>query len=213
MDAARFDAYENVARTYFLAVDDLLLIDDADGKPREVVLSPGIKAGHFRRFAADQRAPRLPATFRNAFHDFRFRFRIEQTAGVIIEKEKGFGALADDVVDAHRHRVDTDGVVFFEKESVFELGAYAVRARHEHGLLHLLARNRVEAAERTDVAEHVFIIGGLDVFFHEIHRFIAARYIYAAVFIRNCHCFSLLFYRSLSPAISCGPFCPFVIRI
>ena len=46
MHARRRNANEHVTRANFLAVDELMLLHDADGEAAQVVLSPLIKVRH-----------------------------------------------------------------------------------------------------------------------------------------------------------------------
>ena len=47
----------DVARARAAAVDDRVLLDDADAEAGEIVVALRVHARHFRRLAADQRAP------------------------------------------------------------------------------------------------------------------------------------------------------------
>ena len=147
MDTAGRDADERVARFDFLAVDDLLFIDDADREPRDVVFAVGVKPGHLRRFPADERAARLTAAFRHTRHDGCDCFGGKFARCEIIEEKEGFCALAHDVVHAHGDRIDADRIVLVCEEGVFELGTHAVGTRDQHRLLHLFAGDGIETAE------------------------------------------------------------------
>jgi hypothetical protein len=52
----------------------------------------------------------------------------------VVEEEQRLGALHQDVVHAHRHEVDADGVVAVQLEGELELGADAVGAGDQHRL-------------------------------------------------------------------------------
>ena len=194
MHARRFQADEHVACRNVLAVDDFLLIDNPHRKACEVVLAVGIETRHLRRFAADERTARLLTALCDALYNVRFRFGIKSAASVIIEEEQGLCALANDVVYTHRHRVDTDRVVLFKQERVFEFRTHAVRTCYEYGLFHFFACDRVKTAKRTEIPDHVAIVRGFYVFFHELYRFVASRYVNAAVLIRNRHNIYLLLF-------------------
>jgi len=59
---------------------------------------------------------------------------VELAAREVVEEEQRLGALHQDVVGAHRHEVDADGVVAVHRERELELGTHAVGAGDEHGL-------------------------------------------------------------------------------
>ena len=166
-----------------LVVHHLVAVDDAHRKSREVVLVLGIESGHFRRLAADERAARLHAAFRDAAHDRRDLFGNVLPAGDIIEEEERFRAAADDVVHAHRHAVDAHRVVLVHEEGEFELGAHAVRARDEDGLRITRQIEREQPAESADVGSGARRHRASDVLFHEFHRFITRGDVYARLFI------------------------------
>ncbi len=92
----------------------------------------GIEAGHFGRFAADQRATAFPAGARNTFDDRRGIVHVQLGARVVIEKEQRFRALHHDVVDAHRHQVLADAAERSRVDGDFKLRADAVCGGHQH---------------------------------------------------------------------------------
>ena len=81
--------------------------------------------------------------------------------GEVIEEEERRGALHGDVVDAVVDEVGADGVVDAEFEGDLELGADAVGAGDEDGLLVLAGIELEEAAEAADFAKHVAGEGAL----------------------------------------------------
>ncbi len=106
----------------------------AHAKAGEIVVFLRVHARHFGRLAADQRGARLAAAFGDARDHARGRFRIELSAGEIVEKEERLGALDHDIVHAHRHKIDADRVVTARFDGDFQLGADAVIGRDEHGI-------------------------------------------------------------------------------
>ena len=170
--ARRGQRDHHVARLHLGIVDDLALIDDADGKARKVVIVLRHRAGMLGGLTADERAARLHAAFRDAADDLGDALGHVPAAGDIVEKEKRLCAAADDVVDAHGDAVDADRIVLIEKLGDAELGADAVRARNEHGLLHPRHVEREEAAEAADIRLAVGH-GARDVLLHELHRAVA----------------------------------------
>ena len=83
----------------------------ANSKTRKVIIAFGIEAGHFSRFAANQSATRLHTTARDAFDNGRAGFGIEFSCCVIIEEEERFRALNNEIIHAHRDKIDADCVM------------------------------------------------------------------------------------------------------
>ena len=83
----------------------------ADGEAGEVVFAGRVHAGHLGGLAADQRAAGLFAARGDALDHVGGGVDVELAAGEVVEEEQRLGALHQDVVDAHRHQVDADGVV------------------------------------------------------------------------------------------------------
>ena len=106
----------HVARFHRLIVDDILLVDRTDGKTGEIVFVHGIEAGHFRGFAADERAAGLHTALRHAGDNRRNLFRHILAAGDIIEEEKRTRTAANDVVYTHGDTVDADGVMLVHEK-------------------------------------------------------------------------------------------------
>ena len=86
---------------------------------------------------------------RDAGHNLFGHIRSESSGGEIVEEEQRAGALHEDVVHAVVDQIDADRVVHAGHERDLELRADAIRARHEHGILHA-GLEREQSAERTD---------------------------------------------------------------
>ena len=76
--------------------------------------------------AAEQRAAGATASLRDAFHQRRHLLRHDLAHREVVEEEQRLGARAHDVVRAHRHEVDADGVEAAERARDLELRADAV---------------------------------------------------------------------------------------
>lgn len=126
MDAGRGQSQHNVARGDIGAVDELTALGGSHRETRQVVIALGIHAGHFRRFAADQGASGLTAALGDTGDDARGLRHIEAAGREIVEKEKGFGPLNDQIVDAHGNEVDADGVMAAGVDRYFQFGADAI---------------------------------------------------------------------------------------
>ena len=116
-------------------VDDTVAVHDADDAAGEVVVAVDVEAGHLGGLAADQRAAGLPAAFRQPFHDIHHDVRQEFAGREVVEKEERARALHEDVVDAVVDQVAADGVVLADRDGDLELGAHAVDAGDQYGVL------------------------------------------------------------------------------
>ena len=123
--------------------------------------------------AADERRAGLDAALRHAAHDLGDFFRHVFAAGDVIQKEQGLCAHADDVVDAHGHGVDADGVVLVHEDGQFDLGAAAVGAGDQHRLLHPGNGQAEAAAEAAHVVQTAGVAGAGDVGLHQLHGLVS----------------------------------------
>src|SRR6185295_5357582 len=73
----------------------------------------------------------------------------------VVEKEQGLRALRCDVVDAHGHQIDTDGGETPGRLGNERLRADAVGGRYEDGLAITRRIEPEQAAEATDVTDHL----------------------------------------------------------
>ncbi len=93
-------------------------------------------------------------------------FDVERGGGEIVEEEKRLGALHDEVVHAHRDKVDANRRVLAAFDGDLELGADAVGRRDEHRIAKaggLGVEQRAEAAEPAhDAGARCGGCGGLD---------------------------------------------------
>src|SRR5690606_9372937 len=122
MGAGRGQAQQHVADVHTAAVDQLVALDDADGKAGEVVIAMLVHAGHFRGFAANQcGAGQFAAAGDAVDHGFG-HVDVEFAGGVIIKEKQRFGTLHQNVVYAHGHQVDADRVVPVQLHGQFQLG-------------------------------------------------------------------------------------------
>ncbi|OIQ79779.1 hypothetical protein GALL_384690 [mine drainage metagenome] len=156
------------------AVDDSVLFHHADGKTCQVIFAGRIHTGHFRRFSAHQRAAGLFASGCDAADHLGGRAHFQFAAGEVVEKEQGFCALHQDIVDAHRHQVDADRVVLVELERQLELGADAVGTGYHDRIFEFL-RHFEQRTETADAGQHLGAHGTagirLDVFDQRVASF------------------------------------------
>ena len=158
--------------TDMFAGDDLALFHHADGKTGEVVFAYRIHARHLGSLAADQRAAGLFAAVGDALDDFGGGGHVQLAAGEIVEEEQRFGALHQDVVHAHGHQVDADGVVAVQFKCQLEFGAHAVGAGYQHRFLEFLG-NFDQAAETADAGQDFGAHGALGKGFDVLDQLVA----------------------------------------
>ena len=167
MRAARSQPQHRVAGDDGAAIYNGALLHHADSESGQIVFAGRVHARHLGRLAADQRAAGLLAARRDALHDAGRGRDLELAAGKVIEEEQRLRALHQDVIDAHRHQVDADGVVAIELERELELGTHAIGAGNEHRLA-ILAGHAAQRAKAADAGHHFRThrpLGkGLDVF-------------------------------------------------
>ena len=73
-------------------------------------------------------------------------FYIKRAGGVVIQEKQRFGTADDEIVDAHRHQIDTDGVVPVQAHGQGELGTNAIGGRYQHRMS-IFFRDLTEGAE------------------------------------------------------------------
>ena len=64
------------------------------------------------------------------------------------------GALNQNVIDAHGHKVDAHGVMFVVHEREFELRSHAVSGGNKHRLRHIAYIGAEKSTEAADVGKH-----------------------------------------------------------
>ena len=131
MHAAGSEAQQHVAGRNLIARKLFAAFHRAHAEARQIVVARRIHAGHFRRFAADQRASGNFAAFRDTRDDIFGHAGVQFAGGEIIEEEQWFCALHDQIIGAHRNQVDSDRVVPPRIDRQLQLGAHAVIRRDQ----------------------------------------------------------------------------------
>ena len=122
----------------------------ADREAGEVVVALAVQSGHLRRLAAHQGAARLVAARGDAGDHLPRLARVQPAGREVIQEEQRFGALHHDVVHAHRHQIDADGVMDAGLDRHLELGADAVGAGDQHRI----GKSRgLQVEQRTEAAQ------------------------------------------------------------
>ena len=82
-------------------------------------------------FSAGDADPRLARAFRQPPCQLVEHLRVGMRAGDVVDQADRTGADTDEVVDVHRHAIDSQGIVAAEHFRHQHLGAHAVRAEGE----------------------------------------------------------------------------------
>ena len=184
VDAGGGNADQDVAGGDLLSGDQVLPVHDADRETGQVILILGIKAGHFRRLAADQGSAGLIAAVTDALDDLGDLFGIILAAGNVIQEKEGLAAGAGHVVDTHGDTVDAHRIMTVHQESQLELGPDAVGARQQDRVLHVLYGRQGESPrEAAQAAQHFGPHGGLYIFLHQFNTFVSGFDIHAGALI------------------------------
>ncbi len=87
-------------------------------------------------------------------HDRRHPVRVDPAGDDVVEEEQGLGTHADEVVHAHGHEVDANGVVAPGRARHLQLRAHAVGRGHEDGVVVARRVERELASEPADACHH-----------------------------------------------------------
>jgi hypothetical protein len=80
----------------------------------------------------------------------------------VVQKEERLGPVGDDVVGAHGHQVDADGVMAVHQDGDLDLGAYPVGGGHQHRVAVFVGAQVKEAPEGANIAQHAGAVSGFD---------------------------------------------------
>ena len=186
---------EHVPRGQATAVDDLLPVHHAYGKPGQIVVVLGHHARVLGGLPADEGAARLHAALGHAGDNGGDFLREVFAAGNVVQKEQGLCAAANHIVDAHGHRVNADGVVLVQQHGDFQLGAHPVRAGDQNGLLHPGKIRSEQPAKASNAGHDSGDDGAGHMFFHQFHRLIACGYVHPGGLVAVAEAFQALLPR------------------
>ncbi len=187
VDAAGGEGEDDVTGFYAEGVDGAGELDDADGEAGEVVVAWCVDGGHLRGFAAEEGTAGLLAAVCDALDDAFDVGGIDVVDADVVEEEEGFSALDEHVVDAHGDEVDADGVVDVELGGELDLGADAIGAGDEDGVLVvafeelLVVVEAEEACEAAGVGDDALALGAAEVAEDELCGLVAGVDIHAGV--------------------------------
>ena len=137
-----------------LARDEAVALGDADREADEVELARFHRAGMLGHLAADERAARPPGSPATTPATSCLMWSgVELADRDVVEEEQRLGALAHEVVDAHRDEVDADGLEPPDRLRDECLRADAIGRRHEHRIGEPMLREGEQPAEAADVAD------------------------------------------------------------
>ncbi len=139
---------------YAAAVYEPRPVHQPDAKSGQVKVAILIEPRHLGCLASQQRRAGLPASRSDATHDLRGLVNIERTSRVVVKKKQRLGALHDDVVNAHRNQVNTNGIQSVELERQLELGADAIRSGDEQRILALAQVGPKQTTEAADITNN-----------------------------------------------------------
>ena len=135
MDARRGDADQHVARLDPVTGQLLAAFHRPDRKAGQVIVALCIHARHFCRFAANQRASGDATTISNSGDDARGDIRRKAAGCKIVQKKQRFGTLYDQVIDAHCHQINSDGIMSPGFNRQFQLGPNSIGCRNQQRIL------------------------------------------------------------------------------
>ena len=96
----------------------------------------------------------MSATFSDARDDGPAFFNAQLAGGVVVQKEQGFRALDDQIVDAHGNKVDPDRVMDRAVDGKFKLGAHAIGARYQQRIAKARGFQVEQAAKAAESPSH-----------------------------------------------------------
>ena len=127
---------QHITFCQFFAVDDLFFVYDTNREACQIVFIHRIETGHFGSFTANQSTFCLTAAFGDTGDDISNTGRIILAASNIVQEEHGTCTAADDIIDAHSHTVDTDGVMLVHQEGQLQLSTNTIGTGNQNRLLH-----------------------------------------------------------------------------
>ena len=206
MHAARCDCNEDIAGFLRIGLEELLAVNDTDREAGKIIVIIGHHAGMLGSLAADQRTACLHAALCNALNDRCDFFREVLAAGDVIEEEQRLCTAANDIIDAHCHAVNTDGIVLIHQHCNLEFGTDAVRAGNQHRLFHALQIGQEQTAESADAVNRTGYSGSGDMLLHQLDSLVTGSHIHACLCIALRKTVFFVCHSKNSLMISCGTF-------
>ena len=148
---------QDISRFHGGGIESLLLLDDADDESRQVEVPLGVHTRHLCRLPADQGAPGLPAGPRHAPYQGVDPVQPLVAGRHIVQEEERLGALGQHIVDVQVDEVDAQGLVVAQEGSHLQLGADAVGAGYQDGVI--VALKLEESGETAGAPKHLGTVG------------------------------------------------------
>ena len=153
MDPGGGKTNQHIPHTDGRTVHQLGVVGKTNAESGEIVFAVAVHVGHFGRFAAKQRASRLFAALCNAGDHLCGPVHIQPAGGEIIKEKERTRPLHKDVVGAHGHEIDADGIMLVKRERQLELGAHPIGGSHQHRRFHPGKIRFEQAAETADIGQ------------------------------------------------------------
>ena len=94
----------------------------------------------------------MPTAFGNTGNHIGGGIDIQLSGGEIIEEEKWFCALHNQIIDAHGNKVDTDSIVNSALNGDFQFGANTIISGNQNRIVELAGGEVEQSAKTAEVA-------------------------------------------------------------
>lgn len=177
MEAGGADPDEKIVGGDGLTIDETAFFDDTDAEAGEIIIVIAVEVGHDRGFTAEEAAIGLNATVGDTANDGFEEGRVVAGHGDIVEEEEGFGAGAEDIIDAHGDEIDPNRGVISSQLGDFELGADAIGTGNEERFFVVSGKEGaseiegIQASKASIIADDAWGEGAVHPFRKPTHRF------------------------------------------
>ena len=185
---------DHITGCHGLIAQDLFLIHDTHGETGQIVLLLRHHARVLGSLAAHQRAVGLHAALSHTLDDLCDLLGNVAAAGDVIQEHQRLCTGADDIVHAHSHAVDADGIVLAHDHGNFQFGAHAVGAGDQHRVLVAGAVQLKQATKAAQTANAVLVHGAGHILLHQFNRAITGGDIHTG----GCIAFRIAFFHGLT---------------
>ena len=164
VQAAGGEADNPVAHADHGAIDNLIPFHHPHHKAGQVIIAGLVDAGHLRGLPADQGAPGLLAPLGDAFDNQGGGFRRQLPHGQVVQEEQRGGPVDHDIIGAHGHQVDADGIMAVHQDGDFNLGPHPIGGGYQHRVAIPVRPQMEHTAKRADLPQDPGAVGG----FHQV---------------------------------------------
>ena len=151
---------EDIPVTHQGRAQDLVTLDHPHGEAHQVELTGLHHPGVLGHLTAEQCGTDLAAPVGHPRDQLGHLGRVHRPRRDVVEQEEWLSALAHQIVDAHGHQVDANGVEPSDGLGHQRLGAHPVGAGHQHRLAVALGVEGEQATEAAQRPEHLGPEGG-----------------------------------------------------